>query len=62
METKTKRLKPGPKPRVTAIRKLVLIEKSTIEFMKQLGNGRLGRGIDEAARILKERGVKYHER
>ena len=57
-KTKTAtRVKPGPKPRTTAVRKLILIEKETVEFMRRLGNGKLGRGIDKAAEILKN-GVK----
>jgi len=50
----TTKAKSGPKPRVTAVRKLVLIEKSTVEFMRKLGDGRLGRGIDRAAEILND--------
>jgi len=49
--------KPGPKRRVTAVRKYILIEKDTVKFMRRLGNGKLGRGIDKAAEILKK-GVK----
>jgi len=56
MSYKTKtapRAKPGPKPRTTAVRKLILIEKDTVEFMRNLGGGKLGRGIDKAVELLK---------
>ena len=48
----------GRKRRTTAKRHLVLIENSAAEFMKKLGAGKLGRGIDCAAQILSKKGVK----
>ena len=48
----------GRKKRTTAVRKLVLIELSTVTIMRKLGAGKLGRGIDRAAQILSKKGVK----
>ena len=44
----------GRPPRLNAWRKSVLIDLTTIAFMKKLGGGKLGPGIDRAAVIIDE--------
>jgi hypothetical protein len=48
----------GRPPRLNARRVSVLIDLTTIAFMKKLCNGKLGPGIDKAAQILSQKGVK----
>ena len=48
-----KRKGSGRKKRVTAIKKTVLIESSSVAILTQAGDGYLGKGIDLAADFLK---------
>lgn len=49
-----KRAGSGRKKRTTAVRKTVLIETASVEYMETLGKGYIGRGIDQAVIILKK--------
>lgn len=45
----------GRKRRVDAVKKTILIDKSSIEILTDLGDGYLGRGIDLAAVIINQK-------
>jgi hypothetical protein len=45
----------GRKRRVDALKKTVLIDKSSVEILTDLGDGYLGRGIDKAAVIINQK-------
>jgi hypothetical protein len=47
-----KRKGSGRKKRVTAVKKTVLIETSSVAILTQAGDGYLGKGIDLAAEFL----------
>ena len=47
-----KRAGSGRKKRVTAVKKTVLIESSSVDILTQAGDGYLGKGIDLAAEFL----------
>lgn len=49
-----KRTGSGRKKRTTAVRKTVLIETASVEYMETLGKGYISRGIDQAVIILKK--------
>ena len=48
----------GRRKRPNAVKKTVLIEKTSIATLVNLGDGYLGRGIDEAAVIIERQKAK----
>ena len=50
-----KRAGSGRRRRVDALKKTILIDKSSIEILTDLGDGYLGRGIDKAAVIINQK-------
>ena len=53
-----KRTGAGRRKRPTAVKKTVLIEQESVDFYKRLGDGYLGRGIDEAVSIINRAIIK----
>ena len=49
-----KRIGAGRKPRLTAHRRTILVEDSTIDTMRDIGNGTISRGIDMSAKLIPE--------